>query len=67
MKRKILLLIVLGIMVLGGCSDEFLAPKTLSIFTTDNVLVNEEGFDAALTSCGLARSLMNIMTIWHQL
>lgn len=38
-------------MILNGCKDDFLAPKTLSIFTTDNVLVSEEGFEAALTSC----------------
>ena len=51
MKRNILLSIALGGMLLTGCNDDFLTPKTLSIFTTDNVLVNEEGFDAALTSC----------------
>lgn len=51
MKRNIILLIALGSIMLAGCKDDFLTPKTLSIFTTDNVLVNEKGFDAALTSC----------------
>ena len=51
MKRNILLSIALGSMMFAGCSDDFLSPKTLSIFTIDNVLVNEEGFDATLTSC----------------
>ena len=38
-------------MILAGCGDDFLDPKPLSIFTTDNILVSEEGFEASLTSC----------------
>jgi|GEM_PF-54104 len=51
MKHKIFLSIALGGLMLTGCSDNFLSPDPLSFFTTDNVLVSEEGFKASLTSC----------------
>lgn len=51
MKYKILLSIALGGVMLTGCKRSFLEPKPLSFFTTDNVLINEEGFKATLTSC----------------
>ena len=65
MKRNILLSIALGSMMFAGCSDDFLSPKPLSIFTTDNVLVDEKALMQHLPVV-LPLFAMNIMTIWLQ-
>lgn len=50
-KYKILLSIALGGVMFIGCKKDFLNPEPLSFYTTDNVLIDEDGFNATLTSC----------------
>lgn len=37
--------------LLNGCSDSWVDPKPLSFYSAENVYVDAEGFDAALTAC----------------
>jgi hypothetical protein len=45
------LLFILFIFVLESCSDEWLKPKPLSIFTPENAFVDSRGLYGALTAC----------------
>jgi hypothetical protein len=37
--------------LLSGCSDSWMEPKPLSFYTSENVYIDAEGFDAALAAC----------------
>lgn len=65
MKRNILLSIALGSMMFAGCSDDFLSPKPLSIFTTDKYWLMKKVLMQHLPVV-LPLFAMNIMTIWLQ-
>lgn len=50
--NKIHFLILAGVlMVMSGCSDEWLEPKPLSFYTPENTYVDAAGFYAGLTTC----------------
>lgn len=51
--KKCLILAVAGLPLLNSCSDSWLEPKPLSIYTPENTYVDADGLYAALVTCEL--------------
>jgi len=49
--KKCLILAVAGLPLLNSCSDSWLEPKPLSIYTPENTYVDADGLYAALVAC----------------
>ncbi len=49
--KKISLVATIVILFSTSCSKDWLEPKPLSLFTPENIFVNEAGFRSALASC----------------
>ncbi len=50
-KSATFLATIFSIILVCGCSEDFLKPEPLSFFSPENVLVNREGMESLLTAC----------------
>ena len=55
--NKILVCVILSLLTMFSCSEDWLDTKPLSIYTPENVYVDAAGFESALGAC--MRNLMS--------
>ena len=49
--KKTTFILTLVLLISTSCNKDWLDPQPLSLFTPENIFVNEAGFKSALASC----------------